>query len=250
MPQGRFSWRSLEEVYDRASSYSAALLERRLRPGDVCILALPTHGVVRHASDRHPPARCRAPARGASRPPGPRILPDRTPSVPHTKDRRAPGHRPGDGDEIRDDPARIPPVRSGDPGNGSGSPGRNQDPEDRAGRDIRGRAPADLGHDRTPLASASGRTRAITAALDGMARAMRLGESDVCLNWTPLYHDMGLANNFLLCLTRGIPLALLSPTDFVRKPALWLRGLSDTGSTVTWSPELRLRARRPEGRPR
>src|SRR5262249_20430296 len=33
------------------------------------------------------------------------------------------------------------------------------------------------------------------AALDGMALAMGLGPDDVCLNWTPLYHDMGLVNN-------------------------------------------------------
>lgn len=76
----------------------------------------------------------------------------------------------------------------------------------------------------------------VVAALDGMKQAMRLAESDVCLNWTPLYHDMGLVNNFFLCLTNGIPLAMLSPTDFVKQPARWLRGLHETGATVTWSP--------------
>lgn len=74
------------------------------------------------------------------------------------------------------------------------------------------------------------------AALDGMVAAMQLTDEDVCLNWTPLYHDMGLVNNFLLCLTSGIPLVMVQPHDFVRKPALWLRGLHDTGTTVTWSP--------------
>jgi acyl-CoA synthetase (AMP-forming)/AMP-acid ligase II len=76
----------------------------------------------------------------------------------------------------------------------------------------------------------------VMAALDGMALAMDLNEDDRCLNWTPLYHDMGLVNNFLLCLTKGIPLTMLNPIDFVNKPALWLRGLSDTASTITWSP--------------
>lgn len=76
----------------------------------------------------------------------------------------------------------------------------------------------------------------VVAALDCMSRAMNLNKEDVCLNWTPLYHDMGLVNNFYLCLTEGIPLAMLDPLDFVRKPALWLRGLSDTDSTLTWSP--------------
>jgi acyl-CoA synthetase (AMP-forming)/AMP-acid ligase II len=78
--------------------------------------------------------------------------------------------------------------------------------------------------------------RAVLAALDGMVTAMNLSERDVCLNWTPLYHDMGLVNNFLLCITSGVPLVMLGPEEFVKRPALWARGLSDTEATVTWSP--------------
>lgn len=76
----------------------------------------------------------------------------------------------------------------------------------------------------------------ILAALEGMASKMKLCADDICFNWTPLYHDMGLVNNFLLCLTSGVPLVMLSPQDFIKRPALWLRGLSETGSTITWSP--------------
>lgn len=76
----------------------------------------------------------------------------------------------------------------------------------------------------------------VVAALDGMVKAMKLTSDDICLNWTPLYHDMGLVNNFFLCMTAGVPLVMLSPLDFVRKPALWLRSLSDTDATTTWSP--------------
>jgi acyl-CoA synthetase (AMP-forming)/AMP-acid ligase II len=78
--------------------------------------------------------------------------------------------------------------------------------------------------------------KGVLAALDGMAAAMALSSADLCVNWTPLYHDMGLVNNFLLCLARGIPLVLLSPHEFVRRPALWLQSLSQTGATITWSP--------------
>ncbi|HEY6348736.1 MAG TPA: AMP-binding protein [Candidatus Angelobacter sp.] len=78
--------------------------------------------------------------------------------------------------------------------------------------------------------------QAVLAALDGMTTAMGLSSTDVCVNWTPLYHDMGLVNNFFLCLSRGIPLVLLSPQDFVRRPALWLRCLAQTDATTTWSP--------------
>ena len=76
----------------------------------------------------------------------------------------------------------------------------------------------------------------VIAALEGMAAAMRLTADDTCLNWTPLYHDMGLVNNFLLCLTFGVPLGMMSPFDFVRRPASWLHGLTGLGATVTWSP--------------
>jgi acyl-CoA synthetase (AMP-forming)/AMP-acid ligase II len=78
--------------------------------------------------------------------------------------------------------------------------------------------------------------KGILAALEGMASAMALSPDDVCVNWTPLYHDMGLVNNYLLCLARGVPLVLLSPRDFIRRPAIWLRCLSDTRATITWAP--------------
>lgn len=76
----------------------------------------------------------------------------------------------------------------------------------------------------------------ILAALDGMEEACGITTEDICFNWTPLYHDMGLINNFMLCMTAGIPLVLFSPHEFVKRPYLWLRAMQDTGSTFTWSP--------------
>jgi fatty-acyl-CoA synthase len=124
-----------------------------------------------------------------------------------------------------------------------------EDLEDLEGRELNNEpfapalpAPTDI----AAMQLTSGTTRAprvcvwdhkgVLAALDGMAAAMELSPADLCVNWTPLYHDMGLVNNFFLCLARGIPLVLLSPQDFVRRPALWLRCLSQTGATTTWSP--------------
>lgn len=80
------------------------------------------------------------------------------------------------------------------------------------------------------------RNAPVVAALQGMADAMRVTPQDIFLNWTPLYHDMGLVNNFLLCLSMGVPLGMLRPQDFVKDPSLWLRGLADLKATVTWSP--------------
>ena len=69
-----------------------------------------------------------------------------------------------------------------------------------------------------------------------MYAAMNLSASDVFLNWTPLYHDMGLVNNFLLCMTKQIPLAMIETFDFLRRPSIWLRGLITAEATTTWSP--------------
>lgn len=80
------------------------------------------------------------------------------------------------------------------------------------------------------------RQQNVMAALDGMATAMRVDSDDIYLNWTPLYHDMGLMNNFMLCMTRGIPLVMMSPFDFIKRPASWMRALHDTQATTTWSP--------------
>ncbi len=77
---------------------------------------------------------------------------------------------------------------------------------------------------------------AVLQALHGMELAMKLGEGDVCVNWTPLYHDMGLINNFMLCMAKDIPLVMLETINFLKKPASWLQALSATGATVTWSP--------------
>jgi fatty-acyl-CoA synthase len=78
--------------------------------------------------------------------------------------------------------------------------------------------------------------RQVLAAIDGMAEGMALGPDDRFVNWTPLYHDMGLINNFLLCLVRGLDLVLMDPFHFVGDPALWLRTLHAVGATQTWSP--------------
>jgi fatty-acyl-CoA synthase len=76
----------------------------------------------------------------------------------------------------------------------------------------------------------------VLAAIDGMTAAMRLTEAEVHANWTPLYHDMGLVNNFLLCLIRGIPLVLINPLDFIRRPVLWLQVIHEARATMTWAP--------------
>ncbi len=78
-----------------------------------------------------------------------------------------------------------------------------------------------------------------TAVLNQLAaynRAISLCENDVIVSWLPLYHDMGLIAGFLLPLTLGVPLVLMSPFDWVSHPALLLRAIHDHGGTLCWLP--------------
>ncbi|MCR6632814.1 MAG: AMP-binding protein [Magnetospirillum sp.] len=71
--------------------------------------------------------------------------------------------------------------------------------------------------------------RAISAAL-------RVERDDVCVSWLPLYHDMGLVGCLLTALVAGCDLHLLPTREFIRNPLLWLRLMTETGGTISYSP--------------
>ncbi len=236
--RGGFSWQTLEEVCKQAAGYSARLSEMGLGRGDICILALPSDAfcatlltatlllggipllvapptiqikgrysnlaqVLRHVIRKTRPQIVVAPKAMA----GMREELENT----LKKTRFLFGE-----EDLRPDPSAAMSLV----------------------------APRDT--DIAAMQLTSGTTgfprvcvwhqKNVMAALDGNALAMDLNNDDICLNWTPLYHDMGLVNNFFLCLVKGVPLAMLNPVEFISKPALWIQGLSDTGSTITWSP--------------
>lgn len=68
--------------------------------------------------------------------------------------------------------------------------------------------------------------------------------------WLPPYHDMGLIGGILSPLFSGFPVTLMSPLDFIRRPARWLRAISDYKATTSGGPnfayELALRRTAPE----
>lgn len=59
---------------------------------------------------------------------------------------------------------------------------------------------------------------------------------DVCVNWLPMYHDMGLIGTVLHPLWRGFPSILMAPTAFIREPLRWLELLSEYRGTVGGGP--------------
>lgn len=78
--------------------------------------------------------------------------------------------------------------------------------------------------------------RAVFNQLDAYAPALDLSERDVIVSWLPLYHDMGLIASFVLPVLRRVPLALLSPFDWVRSPARLMHAITRYRGTLTWLP--------------
>jgi acyl-CoA synthetase (AMP-forming)/AMP-acid ligase II len=56
------------------------------------------------------------------------------------------------------------------------------------------------------------------------------------VSWLPLYHDMGLIGCVFPSLLFPGDLTLLAPQDFIAKPALWLRAISQHGGTISPAP--------------
>ncbi|MFY1652856.1 amino acid adenylation domain-containing protein [Solwaraspora sp. WMMB762] len=56
------------------------------------------------------------------------------------------------------------------------------------------------------------------------------------LSWLPPYHDMGLIGCVLQPLFAGLPIWLMSPLDFLRRPQSWLEAVTKFGITMTGGP--------------
>ena len=72
---------------------------------------------------------------------------------------------------------------------------------------------------------------------------------DRCVNWLPLYHDMGLVGFMLTPLLCQLSIDMIATRDFARRPLLWLSLISRHGATMSYSPTFGydLCARRAEG---
>ncbi|MCB9737235.1 MAG: AMP-binding protein [Deltaproteobacteria bacterium] len=55
--------------------------------------------------------------------------------------------------------------------------------------------------------------------------------------WLPPYHDMGLVGGILEPLHSGFPVWLMSPLDFLRRPARWLEAVSRYRATTSGGPD-------------
>jgi len=63
-----------------------------------------------------------------------------------------------------------------------------------------------------------------------------LDHPPVGVAWLPQYHDMGLIGNYLFTAIMGGTAYGMSPTDFLRRPGLWLRTISEKRATAVPAP--------------
>ncbi|MCK5745613.1 MAG: AMP-binding protein, partial [Oricola sp.] len=82
-----------------------------------------------------------------------------------------------------------------------------------------------------------GLQRSVCANLTAIARdGMYIQPGDRATSWLPLYHDMGLIGFVLTPMTAQVSVDFLATSDFVRRPLLWLRIMTDYKTTITYSP--------------
>ena len=65
---------------------------------------------------------------------------------------------------------------------------------------------------------------------------LEIREADRCASWLPLYHDMGLIGFMLSPLASQMSCDYIATSDFVRRPLLWVRLMSQQKTTITYSP--------------
>ncbi len=69
-----------------------------------------------------------------------------------------------------------------------------------------------------------------------ICRRGELSSAMSSVSWLPLYHDMGLVGGLLRAIYQAGSQCILSPIDFLRYPARWIRALSDFKASSSVAP--------------
>lgn len=78
--------------------------------------------------------------------------------------------------------------------------------------------------------------RAILAECEGVGEFFSMTKDDVFITWVPLYHDWGLVCDAIHPLVLGAHFNLMSPIQWVGKPASILHAITRYKATVYWHP--------------
>jgi len=78
--------------------------------------------------------------------------------------------------------------------------------------------------------------QAIIHFVQAFAKALRIKDNDVIVNWLPLYHDFGLFAGFISPLFFECPTVLISPFKWVRYPKILLQAIHKHRGTISFLP--------------
>ena len=79
--------------------------------------------------------------------------------------------------------------------------------------------------------------RAVLHNLRLIARyGVRRQPGDRAVSWLPFYHDMGLVGLVLATMASQVSVDFFSPKDFIMRPGLWLKLISQNRGTISFSP--------------
>ena len=76
----------------------------------------------------------------------------------------------------------------------------------------------------------------ILSNVDGIRAAVLMDTNERMIAWLPLFHDMGLVGSVLFTFCNAYSLYLMTPTQFIKRPVLWLNGMSEHRCTITTAP--------------
>ena len=76
----------------------------------------------------------------------------------------------------------------------------------------------------------------ILSNVRGIRMAVGMDDDERMISWLPLFHDMGLVGTVLFCFCNHYPLYLMTPVQFVKRPLLWLKGMSEHRCTIATAP--------------
>lgn len=69
-----------------------------------------------------------------------------------------------------------------------------------------------------------------------ITHGLRIRSDDRAVSWLPFYHDMGLVGLLLAPMACQISVDYLSTRDFAMRPRLWLKLMTETQATISFSP--------------
>jgi len=76
----------------------------------------------------------------------------------------------------------------------------------------------------------------ILSNITGIRAAVEMADDERMASWLPLFHDMGLVGAVLFSFCNDYTLFITTPTQFVKRPALWLKTMHEQACTIATAP--------------